>query len=49
VIVGLIQWSNLFPEDATWEDLEELRKQFPEYNTQLMARITERSCGSECI
>ena len=24
VTTGLIQWSNLYPEDATWEDLEDL-------------------------
>ena len=26
----LVQWSNLFPEDATWEDLSDLQKQFPD-------------------
>jgi len=25
----LVQWSNLYPEDATWEDLSDLQKQFP--------------------
>lgn len=30
VAAGLIKWSNLFTEDATWEDLEELQLQFPE-------------------
>jgi hypothetical protein len=24
VVAGLIQWSNSFPEDATWEELTEL-------------------------
>jgi len=26
----LVQWSNLYPEDATWEDLNDLQKQFPD-------------------
>jgi hypothetical protein len=26
----LVQWSNLYPEDATWEDLSDLQKQFPD-------------------
>jgi len=26
----LVQWSNLYPEDATWEDLTDLQKQFPD-------------------
>jgi hypothetical protein len=26
----LVQWSNLSPEDATWEDLSDLQKQFPD-------------------
>jgi hypothetical protein len=37
VIVRLIQWSNLYPEDAIWEDLEDLQKQFPECITPLLA------------
>nr|TKR98303.1 hypothetical protein D5086_0000204380 [Populus alba] len=32
VVAGLIQWSNLFPEDATWEELTELQLQFPDFN-----------------
>ncbi|XP_073260705.1 uncharacterized protein [Populus alba] len=26
----LVQWSNLYPEDSTWEDLFDLQKQFPD-------------------
>jgi hypothetical protein len=26
----LVQWFNLYPEDATWEDLFDLHKQFPD-------------------
>ena len=26
----LIQWSNLYPEDAMWKDLSDLQKQFPD-------------------
>jgi hypothetical protein len=37
VTAGLIQWSNLYPEDATWEDLEDLQQQFPECITPLLA------------
>jgi hypothetical protein len=40
VTAGLIQWSNLFPEDATWEDLEELLKQFPESIATLLTSTT---------
>ena len=29
VIEVLIQWSNCFPEDATWECFYDLKKQFP--------------------
>ena len=28
----LIQWSNCFPEDATWESLFDLQRQFPSFN-----------------
>lgn len=28
VVVGLIQWSNSFLEDATWEGLEKIQLQF---------------------
>jgi hypothetical protein len=28
--VVLVQWSNLYQEDATWEDLTDLQKQFPD-------------------
>ncbi|OMO77041.1 hypothetical protein CCACVL1_15231 [Corchorus capsularis] len=28
----LIQWSNYFPEDATWECLFDLQKKYPEFN-----------------
>ena len=37
VTVGLIQWSNLYPEDATWEDLEVLQQQFPDCIQPLLA------------
>ena len=37
VTTGLIQWSNLYPEDATWEDLEDLQQQFPECIAPLLA------------
>jgi hypothetical protein len=37
VTAGLIQWSNLYPEDATWEDLEHLQQQFPECIASLLA------------
>jgi hypothetical protein len=30
--VRLIKWSDLFTEDSTWEDLEELQLQFLEFN-----------------
>jgi hypothetical protein len=33
VTIRLIRWSNKFKEDATWEDLEELNNQFPEFCT----------------
>ncbi|GMI67905.1 hypothetical protein HRI_000459800 [Hibiscus trionum] len=28
----LVEWSNSFPEDATWESLHELKQQFPAFN-----------------
>ncbi|XP_071917026.1 uncharacterized protein [Coffea arabica] len=28
----LVQWSNSFPEDATWEYLQDLQLQFPHFN-----------------
>ena len=28
----LIQWSNCFPKDGTWESLFELQRQFPSFN-----------------
>ena len=37
VTAGLIQWSNLYPEDATWEDLEDLQQQFPDCIGPLLA------------
>jgi hypothetical protein len=39
VVMELIQWSNMFEEDATWEILEELSRQFPDFNTDF--------CGKE--
>nr|TKR79766.1 hypothetical protein D5086_0000269270 [Populus alba] len=35
VVAGLIQWSNSFPEDATWEELTELQLQFPDFNISM--------------
>jgi hypothetical protein len=32
MVAGLIQWSNSFPEDATWEELTEIQLQFPEFS-----------------
>jgi len=32
VVAGLIQWSNSFPEDATWEELTKLQLQFLDFN-----------------
>jgi len=32
VVAGLIQWSNSFPEDATWKELIEIQLQFPEFS-----------------
>lgn len=29
----LVQWSNLPPEDATWEDYEFLRAKFPSFDS----------------
>lgn len=37
IIAGLIQWYNLYLEDATCKDLEDLQKQFPECITPLLA------------
>ncbi|GMJ08032.1 hypothetical protein HRI_004472400 [Hibiscus trionum] len=28
----LVEWSNTFPEDATWEVLHQLQQQFPDFN-----------------
>lgn len=28
----LVQWSNAFPEDATWELLYDLQQQFPSFD-----------------
>ena len=42
-IAVLVQWSNLYPKNATWEDLEDLQKQFPECLAPLMIDITEHS------
>ncbi|GMI77062.1 hypothetical protein HRI_001375500 [Hibiscus trionum] len=28
----LVEWTNTFPEDATWEVLYQLQQQFPEFN-----------------
>ncbi|GMI69926.1 hypothetical protein HRI_000661900 [Hibiscus trionum] len=28
----LVEWSNTFPEDATWEVLYQLQQQFPDFN-----------------
>ncbi|KAH0662264.1 hypothetical protein KY284_027195 [Solanum tuberosum] len=28
----LVQWSNLPPEDATWEDYNYIKAQFPDFN-----------------
>jgi len=36
VATRLIQWSNLYLEDATCKDLEDLQKQFPECVTSLV-------------
>jgi hypothetical protein len=30
----LIQWKGLFPEDATWEDYEDIRATYPEFNLE---------------
>ncbi|KAL4363790.1 hypothetical protein GQ457_04G028520 [Hibiscus cannabinus] len=32
VIEVLVKWTNSFPEDATWEVLNQLKMQFPKYN-----------------
>ncbi|MCI70800.1 hypothetical protein A2U01_0092063, partial [Trifolium medium] len=26
----LVQWSGLYPEDSSWEDLEELKSEYPD-------------------
>jgi hypothetical protein len=31
VVYGLVQWSNGSREDATWESLEEIQKNFPSF------------------
>lgn len=49
VTIGLIQWSNLYTEDAAWKDLKDLQKQFPECITPLLADTNYHSCGQECI
>lgn len=28
----LVQWSNCFPEDSTWEYLQDLQRQFPQFS-----------------
>ncbi|GMI89883.1 hypothetical protein HRI_002657600 [Hibiscus trionum] len=28
----LVEWTNTFPEDATWEVLYQLQQQFPDFN-----------------
>jgi hypothetical protein len=30
----MIQWEGLFPEDATWEDFEDISKTYPEFNLE---------------
>ena len=30
-VFGLIQWSNGFEEDVTWEDLADIVKRFPSF------------------
>lgn len=30
----LVQWSNLAPEDATWEDYSFLKSKFPGFDSQ---------------
>lgn len=30
----LVQWSNTFPEDATWEDLETIKAQYPDLHLE---------------
>lgn len=32
VIEVLIEWINTFPEDATWESLEQIKIMFPHFN-----------------
>ena len=29
----LVQWSNTFPEDATWENLKSLQQRFPQFHS----------------
>jgi len=30
----LIQWSGLYPEDATWEDIDEMKKLYPSFHLE---------------
>ncbi|MCI86921.1 hypothetical protein A2U01_0108202, partial [Trifolium medium] len=30
----LIQWEGLFPEDATWEEYQDIRDTYPEFNLE---------------
>jgi hypothetical protein len=43
VTAVLVQWSNLYPKNTTWEDHGDLQKQFPECLAPLMTDITEHS------
>lgn len=40
----LIQWSASVPEDATWEDLDDLRSRFPQHWLEGKPILKERAC-----
>jgi hypothetical protein len=39
--IVLIQWSNAFSEDATWELLSEIKEQFPELHLEDKVYVEE--------
>jgi hypothetical protein len=49
VTEALVHWKNLPPEDATWEEVECLRQQFPDFDLEDKDRVHEAAIDRNSI
>jgi hypothetical protein len=49
VTEALIQWKNMSPEDATWEEVTYLAQQFPDFDLEDKDRVPEGAIDGDSI